>query len=103
MFARNVTMHLKPNCEREYTNTLENEIIPMLRKQNGFQDELSFILPNGNEAIGISLWNTRKDAENYERTMYKKVVTALSAVIDGTPEVTTYEVTNSTPHGFVRR
>lgn len=103
MFARNVTMKLKPNCLREYTATLENEVIPLLRQQKGFQDEISFVLPDGSQAIGISLWKTEKDAEAYERTTHKKVITALADVIKGTPQVKTYEVTNSTPHNFRRR
>ncbi len=103
MFARNVTMHLKPNCLKQYTETLESQIIPMLRKQNGFQDEISFVQPNGTEAIGISLWKTKEDAETYDSTTYKKVITALADVIEGTPEIKTYEVTNSTAHKFIHR
>jgi len=100
MFTRNVIMHLKPNSVKQYTNTLENEIIPLLRKQKGFQDEISFVNLNGTEATGISMWKTKEDAEAYGRTTYKKVITALAAVIEGTPEVTTGEITNSTPHAY---
>lgn len=100
MFTRQVTMHLKPNCVKKYTQTLENEVIPMLRSQKGFQDEISFVNTAGTEATGISMWKTREDAETYERTTYKKVITALADIIDGTPEVTTGEITNSTPHNL---
>lgn len=103
MYARNVTMHLKPNCIREFTETLETKIIPMLRKQKGFQDEISFVVPNGTEAVGISLWNTKEDAETYNRDTYQKVITALADVIEGTPQVKTYEVTNSTLHRMTGR
>ena len=103
MFTRNVIMHLKPNCVKQYTKTLENEVIPMLRRQKGFQDEISFVNLNGTEATGISMWKTREDAEAYERTAYKKVITALAAIIEGTPEVTTGEITNSTPHALKAR
>lgn len=103
MFTRNVIMHLKPNCVKQYTEALENEVIPLLRKQKGFQDEISFVNLTGTEATGISMWKTKEDAEAYERTTYKKVITALSAVIQGTPEVTTGEITNSTPHALKTR
>ena len=103
MFTRNVIMHLKPNCVKQYTETLENEVIPLLRSQKGFKDEISFVNQNGTEATGISIWNTREDAEAYERTTYKKVITALADVIKGTPEVRTGEITNSTPHSFKRQ
>ncbi len=89
MFARNVTMHLKTNCLKEFTKTVEGQIIPMLRKQEGFQDEISFVEPGGTEAIGISLWKTKEDAENYDRTTYKKVLTTMADIIVGTPKVHT--------------
>ena len=98
MIARNVTMHLKPNSVAEFTQTLENEIIPLLRQQKGFQDELAFIVPGGEEAVGISLWENREDAEAYGREGYPKVLKALEKVLAGTPQVTKGEVFTSTSH-----
>ena len=100
MFTRNVTMHLKPNRVKQYTETLEKKVIPMLRNQKGFKDEISFVNRAGTEATGISMWNSKEDADAYDRTDYKKVITALADVITGTPEIKTGEVTNSTPHAF---
>ncbi len=57
MFSRNVSMHLKPNSVADFTRTLDQEIIPLLRKQKGFQDEITFVVPDGTEAVGISLWD----------------------------------------------
>jgi hypothetical protein len=45
MIARNLSMHLKPNSVAEFTRSLDNEIIPLLRKQKGFQDEIAFVAP----------------------------------------------------------
>lgn len=59
MFTRTANLNLKPNSVAEFTHTIEKEILPMLRKQNGFQDEMSFIVPNGAEAVGISLWDEK--------------------------------------------
>ena len=100
MFTRNVIMNLKPNCVKQYTETLENKVIPLLRSQKGFQDEISFVNRTGTEATGISIWNTKEDAEAYDRTDYKEVRTLLADIIKGTPEIKTGEVTNSTPHAF---
>ena len=56
MFARHVLMHLKPNTRAEFTQTIEREIIPLLQKQQGFQDEITFFTPGaGTEVIAISL------------------------------------------------
>ncbi|PYV22410.1 MAG: hypothetical protein DMG24_16880, partial [Acidobacteria bacterium] len=68
MFARSVSLRLKPNSVAEFTRTLENEIIPLLRKQKGFQDEITLVAPGGLEAIGISLWDQKENAEAYSRT-----------------------------------
>jgi hypothetical protein len=98
MFARRVSMHLKPNSAAELTQRLEKEIIPLLRKQKGFQDEITFVAPGGKEAFGISLWDKAENAEAYNRAAYSEVTKILAKVVEGTPQVETYEVSNSTFH-----
>jgi hypothetical protein len=98
MFARRVYMHLKPNSVAELTQRLEKDVIPLLRKQNGFQDEITFVAPSGTEAFGISLWDRAENAEAYNRASYPEVTKILGKVIDGTPKVETFEVSNSTFH-----
>jgi hypothetical protein len=103
MFARKVSVQLKPNCVAEFTRTLDQEIIPLLRKQKGFQDEIAFVASNGTEAVGISLWEHKEDAEAYNRGAYPQALKALTKAVDGTAHVQTYEVTNSTFHKIVTR
>ena len=98
MFARRVYMHLKPNSVAEFTQRLEKEIIPLLRKQKGFQDEITFVAPSGTEAFGISLWDRAESAEAYNRGTYSEVTKLLANVVDGPPQVETYNVANSTFH-----
>ena len=98
MFARKVTMQLKPNSSANLTTKLEKEIIPMLRKQNGFQDEMTFITAEGKEAFGISLWDRKESADAYDRASYPEVVKLLANMVEGTPKVETYQVANSTFH-----
>ena len=98
MFARSVTLHLKPNAVSEFNKTLEKEVLPVLQKQKGFRDELALVSSNGSEVVGISLWNERQDAEAYNRSAYPEVQKILSKVIEGTPQVQTYEVSMSTIH-----
>jgi heme-degrading monooxygenase HmoA len=103
MFARNLHLHLKPNSVADFTQMIEKEVIPLLRKQKGFQDEITFLTPNGTEVVGISLWNEKEDAEAYNRRAYPAVLKALEKVADGTPEVQIYEVLNSTFHTIAAR
>jgi hypothetical protein len=98
MFTRQVTMKLKANSAAELTRAIEGEVIPLLRKQKGFRDEITFIAPERSEAVGISFWDTKEDAEAYNRTGYPEVLKALSGVVEGTPKVQTFEVSNSTFH-----
>ena len=98
MIARNVTMRLKANSVAEFTQTLEKEIIPLLRRQKGFEDEITFIGPAGREAVGISFWDKQENADAYSRGSYQEVLKTLAKVLDGTPQVQTWEVANSTCH-----
>ena len=103
MFARTVRMQLKPNSVAEFTLTVEKEVIPLLRKQQGFKDEITFLPSDGKEAIGISLWEQKENAEAYSRGAYPEVLRAMAKVVEGTPQVQTSEVSNSTWHKIAAR
>ena len=103
MFARSVSFHLKPGRAAEFTKLLDTDIIPVLRKQKGFQDEIAFVAPGGAEAVGISVWDLKENAETYARSAYSGVLKALEPVVEGTPQVQTYEVSNSTFHKIAAR
>jgi len=96
MFARHVSIKLQPNSAPEFSRIIENEILPLLREQKGFRDEITFVAPERSLAIGISLWDTIGDAEAYNLTGYPNVLKGLSKVVEGTPTVETYEVASST-------
>ena len=103
MYARNVTLHLKANTAPEFTRTLETDVLPMLRKQNGFKDEITFLAPERSEAVAISLWDRKESAESYSRDTYPQVLKTLAKVVEGTPVVESYEVSNSTFHKIASR
>ena len=103
MFARIVSIRLKPNNVAEFTQLIEKETLPLLRKQKGFQDEMTFVAPGGTEAVGISLWDQKENADVYSRDAYPGVLKALGKVVEGTPQVRTYEVCNSTFHKIAAR
>jgi|SRR5437870_1361325 len=103
MFARSIAIHLKPNSVAEFTKLIEDEALPLLRKQKGFQDEITFVVPGGREAVATSLWDQKENAEAYSRDGYPGVLKALGNVVEGTPQVRTYEVANSTFHKIAAR
>jgi len=96
MFAQNVRLQLKPDTARQFTQTLEKEVLPMLRKQPGFEQEIAFLVPNGTEAYAISFWESKEKAEAYNRGGYQDVLKALAKVVEGTPQLQGYEVCSST-------
>ena len=64
MFARTVSIHLKSNMLSDYARTFEKDVLPLLRKQNGFRDEMTFAGPSGVDVTAISLWENKKEADN---------------------------------------
>lgn len=98
MFTRKVSMHLKPGGAADFRQKVESEVIPVLRKQKGFLDEITFLYPSGKEVHAFSLWETAEDAEAYNREAYPGVAKLLVSVIEGVPRVQTYEVLNSSFH-----
>ena len=73
MFARNVSLRLKPNTLSEFTRTFDKDVIPMLR-------------------------NTKEHAEAYNSAGYPQVLKTLDRVLDGAPKVQVAEVIYSTIH-----
>jgi hypothetical protein len=96
MFARTVSIHLKPNTLAEFKLVFDKEILPILRKQTGFQDEITFSHPTGMDLTAISLWDTKEHAEAYNATGYPEVLKSLTKVLDGAPKVRVSDVISST-------
>jgi heme-degrading monooxygenase HmoA len=96
MFARLVTTHLKPGKFDLVTRKFEEKVIPTLRKQPGFRDEVSFFDKDRSESVAISFWNTEADERLYQKDAYPEIVKSLSDTFEGTPEVRRFEVANST-------
>jgi hypothetical protein len=98
MFARKVSLHLQANGAREFSQTMENEIIPLLRKQHGFRDELVLVNIKTSRAEAISLWDSQESAENFAKGQYLQMLRILGNSIKDRPEVETYGVTKTTFH-----
>jgi hypothetical protein len=98
MYARSVSIRLKPNTVAEFTQLIEKEALPLLRKQKGFQDEITLVDAAGKTAVGVSLWDQKESADAYARTAFPELLKALWKVVEGTPDVHTYQVSNSTFH-----
>jgi Antibiotic biosynthesis monooxygenase len=96
MFARKVSVRLRPDAAGRFLEKMEKQIIPLLRKQKGFLDELTLISQTGKEIYAYSFWESSEDAERYDRTAFREVTNLLTDVIDGAVRIHTYMVANST-------
>lgn len=100
MIARKVITLLKPSSLARFSLLMEQQVIPVLRQQNGFQDVLTLSAPGEDTVTTISLWDSASNAEIYSRATYHEILKRLAALLEGTPKVDTYEVLNSTFHNI---
>ncbi len=98
MLARHITLLLRPNVAKEFTVTFEKEILPLLKKQKGFVDELLLVTPEKKEVVAISLWEKQENAEIYNRELYPEVEKMLEKFIEGFPIIKNFVAEYSTFH-----
>lgn len=93
-FARTVHFRIKDGKKDDFNRLFEDEVLPMLRNQDGFREELTLINPE--RCLGISVWNDENSAKRYHESTYPQVLEKLNPVIEGTPKVETYDVALTT-------
>jgi heme-degrading monooxygenase HmoA len=92
MLARHVTMTLRADSLTRFTRVIETRVIPLLREQEGFLDQITLISPERAEAIVITFWENKDSEEAFNRTRNPEVLRGLLEVIEGTPKVDLFEV-----------
>lgn len=99
MFTRVVEVTTKTGKSHELANTIHEKIIPILRQQSGFLDEMVLISDmEANRVLAISYWKNKDDADRYEREHFGKVTEILSNLLETSPVVRTFQVHTSTLH-----
>jgi hypothetical protein len=96
MYARKVAARLKPNSLAEFAHLMEDEILPWLRKQEGFLDLITLAVPNDTEVATISFWDHQESAQAYNSMGYPEVLKILEDLLDGAPYVKTFDGVSST-------
>ena len=76
MYTRNVRIKLRANSAPEFRRLLEQKIVPLLRTQKGFQDEIILLTSQRDEAIAISFWDNQENADAYNHVAYLDVLRA---------------------------
>jgi len=97
MFTRVVEMNSKPGKARELSNSINEHAVPILKKQNGFVDEI--ILNSDAEpdrVLALSFWKTKEDAERYHREQYKNIHESVRHLLQVEPNIRTFDVHTTT-------
>ncbi len=92
-FARNVQYQIKPGKVDEFNRIFTSDVLPLLKKQKGFKEELTLVNPE--HAIAISVWEDKSSAEAYTTSTYPQVLAKLTPMLDGTPRVEMFDVTTT--------
>ena len=87
--ARSVRFEIAPNKSEEFHTLFRNEILPTLKKQDGFKDEL--LLVQDQHVLAISVWNDMDSARKYESATYPQLDKALRPVMSGKATVETFK------------
>ena len=99
MFTRIVELTTKPGKNKQLADTLDDKVLPILKKQKGFVDETVLVSDKeANRVLGLSFWNNKEDAEQYHRAEYPIVREKLQHLLEFEPVIRTYEVHTSTTH-----
>jgi heme-degrading monooxygenase HmoA len=99
MFTRVVELTTKLGKNEQLSATINDRVLSILKKQKGFVDEMVFVSDKeDNRVLALSFWNTKEDAEQYQRTEYSKVQEAVRPLLDAEPMIRTFEVHTSTAH-----
>jgi heme-degrading monooxygenase HmoA len=87
--ARSVRFDIAADKNEEFHTLFRNEILPTLKKQEGFKDEL--LLVKDQHVLAISVWNDMDSARKYETATYPQLDKALRPVMNGKATVETFK------------
>jgi heme-degrading monooxygenase HmoA len=99
MFTRVVELKCKAGKTTEVTRIASEKILPILRKQQGFQDEI--VLTSNTDpsrVMALSFWTRREDAERYQREQFSNITELLLPLCEAKPMISTFTVDTSTVH-----
>jgi len=92
-FARNVHFEIKMGKTDEFNRVMQADVLPLLKQQKGFKEELTLV--SSSKGLGISIWEDRASADAYATGAYPQVLEKLNPTLVGKPNVETFDVTAS--------
>lgn len=99
MFTRVVEVTTKQGKAKEVCKTIQEKVLPILKSQNGFVDEVTLVSTNNpNRVLALSFWKTREEAQQYHNQQYTNITNLIRNHLEGEPQIETFELENSTIH-----
>ena len=99
MFTRLVEINTKYGKTREVADVIQERVLPILKKQQGFIDEIVLLSTSElNRILALSFWKTAEDAELYRREQFLKVEELLKPMLEVAPKIHTFDVDLFTTH-----
>jgi quinol monooxygenase YgiN len=98
MTARILEVTPKPGRCEEVCRVAEQEILPLLRQQNGFLGGWTLVTQDEPQRIVFfSFWTTVAAAAEYERSLYAAVVRIISPLMETAPVPRMFTVHDGAP------
>jgi heme-degrading monooxygenase HmoA len=99
MFTRTVEVTAKSGKARELAKTINDKVLPILKKQAGFVDETVLVSDaEPDRMLALSFWNNKEDAERYQREQYSAIHERIRHLFETEPVIRTFNVESSTTH-----
>lgn len=99
MLARVVEMQIFPEKSETFRTLATNDILPILKKNPGFVDWLTFKSETTpTKMTTVLLFKTKSDLEKYERETVPGIMQKIRQFLTQEPKVEIHSVENSTFH-----
>ena len=87
--ARSVRFDIATDKNEEFHTIFRNDVLPILKKQDGFRNEL--LLVDNQHVLAISVWSNLDSARRYESGTFPQIDKALRTVMSGKPTIETFK------------
>src|ERR1700719_2983210 len=93
MFTPPLGLTTQTGKTQELHNTISENVVPTLKKQRGFLDEIVLVSDTEpDRVLAVSFWNKREDAELYHREQFPKIQDSVRHLLEADPLIRTFNV-----------
>ena len=98
MYSRIITCSIDRSRIDEFRTVLNQEFLPRVQRQPGFIENIESLDNGTGEFCCTTLWKSKSDVENYDKTLFQEISARLGPMMIGAPSVRNLPVENSSVH-----